>query len=170
MRSVPRLVHRLVAMTVTAAAGLVVCSLSLLSGERPVLTVGAVSAATVVGAVLTGWRWLGSAAAFAVTVTVLMAAAISSDRVLAWHLVVASVGIMTLIAGLDGLERSARSPRLDPIGRLPASRRVLVPALGLAATAGVALVAARPAVPSVGLVLLGLAAAVAALVVATSTS
>jgi hypothetical protein len=45
-----------------------------------------------------------------------------------------------------------------------------VPALGLAASAVVALAAARPAVPSVGLLLLGLAAGVAALVLATSAT
>jgi len=170
MTPVGRVVRRLAAMAVTAAAGLAACSLSLLSGERPVLSVGAVGALVVVGAVLSGWRWLGSAATIAASATVLLAAAISSEQFTAWHLVAASALLVVLVAGLDRVERSARSARTDVVWRAPARRWLLVPVLGLAASAVVAFAAARPAVPSVGLLLLGLVAGVAALVVATSAT
>ncbi len=168
--SVPPAVRRAAAMVATTAVGLAACSLSLVSGERPVLTIGATGAVAVVGAVLTGWRWLGSIASFVVTATVLFAAVVSSDRVGPWHLAVASALLVGLVAGLDAVERSSRSPRPELIGLDPMARRVLVPALGVVASAGVALAADRPAVPSVGLVLLGLAAGVAALIIATSPS
>ncbi len=170
MTSVPHAVRRGVAMLATTAAGLAACSLSLVSGERPVLTIGAAAAVAVVAAVLTGWRWLGSIASFTVTATVLFAAVVSSDQVGPWHLAAASALLVGLVAGLDGVERSARTPRPELIGLDPMARRVLVPVLGVVAAAGVALAADRPAVPSVGLVLLGLAAGVAALVIATSPS
>ena len=170
MTSVPHVVRRVVAMVATAAAGLVACSLSLVSGERPVLTIGAAGAATVVGAVVTGWRWLGSIASFVVTATVLLAAVVSNEQVSAWHLAGASALLVGLVAGLDRAEQLARSPGHELIGLAPVVRRILVPALGVVAAAGVAVAADRPAVPSVGLVLLGLAAGVAALVVATSPS
>jgi hypothetical protein len=168
MTSVPRAVRRVVAMLATASAGLAACSLSLISGQRPVLTIGTAGAVAVVGAVLTGWRWLGSIASFTVTATVLFAAVVSSEQVGPWHLAGASALLLGLVAGLDGVERPARSPGPELIGLDPVARRVLVPALGVLAAAGVALAADRPAVPSVGLVLLGLAAGVAALVLATS--
>jgi hypothetical protein len=168
MTSVPRAVRRVVAMLATASAGLAACSLSLISGQRPVLTIGTAGAVAVVGAVLTGWRWLGSIASFTVTATVLFAAVVSSEQVGPWHLAGASALLLGLVAGLDGVERPARSPRLELIGLDPMARRILVPLLGVVAAAGVALAADRPAVPSVGLVLLGLAAGVAALVLATS--
>jgi hypothetical protein len=168
MTSVPRAVRRVVAMLATASAGLAACSLSLISGQRPVLTIGTAGAVAVVGAVLTGWRWLGSIASFTVTATVLFAAVVSSEQVGPWHLAGASALLLGLVAGLDGVERPARSHRLELIGLDPMARRILVPLLGVVAAAGVALAADRPAVPSVGLVLLGLAAGVAALVLATS--
>lgn len=164
------MIRRLLTMLATAVAGLAACSLSLVSGERPVLTVGGAGAVAVVAAVGTGWRWLGSIASFAVTATVLLAAVVSSEHVTAWHLAGASALIVGLVAGLDRVERPARSPGPELIGLDPVTRRVLVPVLGMVAAAGVALAADRPAVPSVGLVLLGLAAGVAALVIATSPS
>ena len=170
MTSVPHVVRRAVAMVATAAAGLAACSLSLVSGERPVLTIGAAGAVAVVGAVVTGWRWLGSIASFVVTATVLFAAVVSSEQVGAWH----------LAGGVGASRRPGR--RAGPGGAtcpVPPSRADRArpdgpsrpgPGPGLVAAAGVALAADRPAVPSVGLVLLGLAAGVAALVIATSPS
>ena len=170
MTSAPQAVRRGVAMLATTAAGLAACSLSLVSGERPVLTIGAAGAVAVVGAVATGWRWLGSIASFTVTATVLFAAVVSSEDVGPWHLAGASALLVGLVAGLDVVERTARPPRPELIGLDPMVRRILVPVLGVLAAGGVALAADRPAVPSVGLVLLGLAAGVAALVIATSPS
>jgi hypothetical protein len=164
------LLRRLVTMAATAAAGLGACSLSLVSGQRPVLTLGGAGAVAVVGAVVSGWRLLGSVASFAITATVLLAAVVSSERVTAWHLVGASALVVGLVAGLDRVERPSRSPGAELIGLDPVARRALVPVLGVAAAAVVALAADRPAVPSVGLVLLGLAAGVAALMLATSPS
>jgi hypothetical protein len=157
-------------MVATAATGLAACSLSLVSGERPVLTIGGAGAVGVVAAVVTGWRWLGSIASFTATATVLFAAIVSSEQVGPWHLAGASALLVGLVTGLDLVERAGRSPRTELIGRDPMARRSLVPVLGVVGAAGVALAADRPAVPSVGLVLLGLAAGVAALVIATSPS
>jgi len=168
MTSVPPVLLRVVTMVATTAAGLAACSLSIVSGERPVLSVGGAGAVAVVGAVVSGWRWLASVATFAVTATVLFAAALSNDRITAWHLVGASALVVSLVVGLDRVERPSRSPGLDLIGLEPVGRRALVPVLGVVAAAGVALAADRPPVPSVGLVLLGLVAGVAALVIATS--
>ena len=170
MTSIPPVLRRLVTTAATAAAGLAACTLSLISGERPVLTVGGAGAVAVVGAVVTGWRWLASVASLVVTATVLLAAALSSDRFTAWHLVGASALVVGLVVGLDRVERSPRSPGPELIGLDPVARRALVPVLGVVASAAVALAADRPAVPSVGLLLLGLAAGVAALVIATSPS
>lgn len=164
------MLRRLVTVVATAAAGLAACSLSLVSGERPVLTIGGAGAVAVLGAVVTGWRWLASAAALTVTSTVLLSAAVSSDQVTGWHLVGASALIVGLVAGLDRVERPARSPRPELIGLDPVARRSLVPVVGLLAAAAIAVAADRPAVPSVALVLLGLAAAVTALVLATNRS
>jgi hypothetical protein len=170
MTPVPPVLRRLVTRVASATAGLAACSLSLVSGERPVLTIGAAGAVAVVGAVVTGWRWLATVASLAVTASVLFAAGVSSDRVTAWHLVGASALIVVLVTGLDRVERPARSPGPELIGLDPVARRSLVPTLGVVAAAAVAVAADRPAVPSVGLVLLGLAAGVAALVIATSPS
>jgi hypothetical protein len=170
MPPLPHLLRHVAVAVVTAGAGLGACSLSLLSGERPVLTVGAAGAVAVLGAVLSGWRWLGSAATVAASATVLFAAGVTSERITGWHLVAASALLVVMVAGLDRVERSARSGRPDVVRRAPASRWLLVPVLGLLAGAVVAWAAARPAVPSVGLLLLGLAAGVAALVLATSTT
>lgn len=159
---------KLLAMTLTAAAGLAVCSLCLLSGDRPVLTVGAVAAAAVLGAVLSGLRWLGSAAVLATTATALFAATVSGDRVTGAHLVASTALLLCLVTGLDRLERTNQT-RPELVTLAPVRRRLLVPLLALAATVGVALAASLSVVPSVGLVLLGLAAGVAALMVATST-
>lgn len=162
--------RRVMTTIATGAAGLAACSLSVISGERPVLTLGAAGALAVLGAVVSGWRWLASVAALTVTGTVLIAAAVSSDRVTAWHLVGASGLVLGLVAGLDRVERQARSPRPELIGLDPLARRSLVPVLGVLAAAAVAVAADRPAVPSVSLVFLGLAAAVTALVLATNRS
>lgn len=162
--------RRVITMVATAWAGLAACSLSLVSGERPVLTIGAAGAVAVLGAVVSGWRWLASVAALTVTATVLFAAIVSSDQVTAWHLVGASALVVGLVAGLDRVERHARSPRPELIGLDPLARRSRVPVLGVLAAAAVAVAADRPPVPSVGLVFLGLAAAVTALVLATNRS
>ena len=158
------------AMALTAAAGLGACAVSLVSGERPALSVGLVAAVAVVGAVISGWRWLGSAATLAATATVLFAAAISSERVGAAHLVGASVLLLVLVAGLDRVERPARSSGRVVLTRGPLRRRIGVPLLAVAASAGVAVTAIQPVVPSAGLFVLGLAAGLGALFVVTRTS
>ena len=156
------------AMAVTAAAGTGVCALSLVSGERPVLTVGATAGLAVLAAVLTGWRWLGSSATLLATATVLLAA-VSGDRLSAGHLVLASALLLVLVAGLDRVESPARSSGRVVLARAPLWRRLAVPVAGVGAAAAVAVTATQPVVPSVGLVLLGLAAGLGALLVAVRT-
>jgi hypothetical protein len=111
---VPPVLRRLVTMVATATAGLSACSLSLVSGDRPVVTMGAAGAVAVVGALVSGWRWLASVASLTVTAAVLFAAAVSSDEITSWHLVGASALIVVLVTGLDRVERPARPPGTGP--------------------------------------------------------
>ena len=156
------------AMAVTAAAGTGACSLSLVSGERPVLTVGAIAGMAVLAAVLTGWRWLGSAATLLATTTVLLAA-VSGHRLAPGHLVLASALLLVLVAGLDRVESPARASDRQVLARASLWRRLAAPMAAVGAAAGVAVTATQPVVPSAGLVLLGLAAGLGALLVAVRT-
>jgi hypothetical protein len=163
-----RVPSRLVAAVVAVTSGLAACSLSLLSGERPVISLGAAAAALVAGAALTGWRWLGSAAVGGAAATVLLAAAVSPDRIGAGHLLAASGLLILLVAALDQVDRSAYPPGTVVLVRPPVRRLLAVPLLAAAAAALVALAATRPVAPSVALAVLGLMAGLAALLVSTA--
>ena len=152
-----------------AASGTGACALTLVSDDRLVRAVAQVAAVVVVAAAATGWRWLGSLAAVAATAAVLLTAA-TSAAFGARHLLAASALLLLLVCSLDGVERPWRTDSSSvrtSLGRRPLRPRVRVPLVAVVAAAAVALTAAQPVVPSVGLVLLGLGAGLAAILVAT---
>ena len=139
---------------------------------RPVLTVAGAAVAFAVGAAATRSRLLGSITVLMTTVTVLLAAALDVSAVRPVAVLVAGALLLAVLALLERCEDAAGRP----LGA--AARRVVVLRARFAARAGptvaalgasalVAATAAQDVVPSVALVLGGLAAAVAALVVTT---
>lgn len=151
----------------TSAVGCAAAASVVLSQEPVLLAAGALAAVLVVTAVGTGWRWLGSVSVGVLTALVAGTAAAEPDRFGAASLVGASAVLLAYVAALDHVERPARSmPRVAIFRGRPWSR-LGTPALALAAAGVVAAVAVQPVVPSIWLVLLGLAAGVGALVLAT---
>ena len=139
---------------------------------RPVLTVAGAAVALALGAVVTRSRLLGSVAVLMTTVTVLLAAALDVSALRPAQVVAAGVLLLVVMALLERCEDAAGRPlgaaaRRVVVLRAPLAVRVgpVVGAVG--ASALVAATAAQDVVPSVALVLGGLVAAVAALVVTT---
>ena len=160
---------RLGSAVVAAASGTGACALASVSDDRPVRVIAQLGAAVVVTAAVSGWRWLGSLATLAATAVVLLAAA-TSDEFRAGHLLVGSALLLLLVCSLDGVERPWRADPMSvrtTLQRRPLPQRVGVPLLAVLAAAAVAVTAAQPVVPSVGLVLLGLGAGLAAVLLAT---
>lgn len=153
-------------LVLTAGSG--ACALALLEPRRPSLVLAGLGAAAVVAALVTGWRLVGSAAVLLVGATPLMAGALEAGAAATPRLVAATVLPVLMVLGLDGVERRGGRSRergvLRPAGP---GRRLRAPLLALGACAALSVVAAAPVAPSVGLVLVGLAAAVAAVVTAT---
>jgi hypothetical protein len=144
------------------------CALSLPEARRPALAVAAVAALAVVAALITGWRLAGSLAVVLVGATPLLAGALDHDAAATGRLVVATVLVLLLVVGLDGVERR------DPRGPVPVVLQVSTPvrrwATPLAAVASCGLlgvVSAATVTPSVAFVLLGLLAGVGAVLAAT---
>jgi hypothetical protein len=163
-----RLRTRATRIAATLLVGLAACALALTGDpKQPVLLLAGFAAASVVIAVATGWRMAGSVAVLLVTVTTLGAAAILPSRDRSVETVVACGLLLLLSAGLDSLERGDRGPLRDSIGGPAWGQMLPVYAAALGATAAVAAVAALPGSPSFTLVLVGLAAAVGAMLVAT---
>ncbi|MGZ4582282.1 MAG: hypothetical protein ACXVXG_16740 [Nocardioidaceae bacterium] len=167
---------RAVVAGTAGAAGVAACGLGLLAAAPVVHLLAAVAALAVVAAVVTGLRWLGDLTVGLVTTTVLLAGATDAAAVGPGRLFAAAALLLVLVTGLDRLERPNRWGRWARAEQLPtpqafptapAGRRWGVPLLAVAAAAGVAVTAAQPVVPSAWLVLLGLAAAVGALLVAS---
>ena len=139
---------------------------------RPVLTAAGGAVAVAVAAALTRSRLLGTLATSAVTSTVVLAAALDpSDRRLVQ--VVGAGGLLLLaVAAMERVESATGRPLSVAAGTVvvlqaPRPSRLGPAAAALGASALVAATAAQDVVPSVGLVLGGLVAAVAALVVTT---
>ncbi|HSR22878.1 MAG TPA: hypothetical protein VLW53_04960 [Candidatus Eisenbacteria bacterium] len=151
----------------TAVAGVAACALSLVPGRPAVVAVGVVAAVAVVAAAVLGRRWLGLAATLLATGAVLLAAATGASDIGAAQLVVTSALLLAFVTGLDTTRPAPRAVRADTITTAGLGRRAAVPAVALAASAAVAVIAERPVEPSVWLVLLGLAAGVGALLAAT---
>jgi hypothetical protein len=149
-------------------SGLGACALSLPEARRPALVLAALGALAVVAALVTGWRIVGSAAVLLVGSTPLMAGALEVDAASTGRLVAATMLVLLLIVGLDGVERrDQQGPAPVVLQVTPPARRWGTP---LAAVASCALLGAASAAtvrPSVAFVLLGLVAGVGAVLAAT---
>jgi hypothetical protein len=144
------------------------CALSLPEARRAALAFAALGALAVVAALVTGWRVVGSAAVLLVGSTPLMAGALEDNAASTGRLVVATMLVLLLIVGLDGVERrDQRGPAPVVLQVTARARRGGAP---LAAVASCALLGAASATtvrPSVAFVLLGLLAGVGAVLAAT---
>ena len=127
------------------------------------MVVAATACTLTMAAVVTGWRSLGSAATAALSIAVVLWLLLGPDRLLVPLLVVSAALLMSVVAALDPLETGLPRQRYDVISRPPLRARLGPPAVALAASATIAVVAAQPVVPSVWLVGVGLLAVVAAL-------
>ena len=139
---------------------------------RPVLTAAGTAVALAVAAAVTRSRLVGTVAVLATTTTVLLTAALDDSDLRPVQVVTAGVLLLLALAAMERVESGAGRPlsvtaatvtvlRAPPLSRLG-------PALAaVGASSLVAATAAQDVVPSVGLVLGGLVAAVAALVVTT---
>jgi hypothetical protein len=161
-------------LRVVASHGLVLlsgwgaCALSLPEAHRPALALAGVGALAVVAALITGWRIVGSLAVVLVGATPLLAGALDDDAASTPRLVVATVLVLLLVVGLDGVER--RSPGTSrPVVLLASApaRRWAAPLVAVAACALLGAVSAATVTPSVAFVLLGLLAGVGAVLAAT---
>ena len=149
-------------------SGLGACALSLPEARRPALVLATLGTLAVLAALVTGWRIVGSAAVLLVGSTPLMAGALEVDAASTGRLVVATMLVLLLIVGLDGVERR------DQQAPVPVALQVTAPArrwgTPVAAVASCALLGAASAAtvrPSVAFVLLGLVAGVGAVLAAT---
>ncbi|MGZ4610640.1 MAG: hypothetical protein ACXV2H_10330 [Actinomycetes bacterium] len=147
--------------------GLGACALALPEGRRPSLVLAGLGAAWLLAALITRWRVVGTVAVFFIACTPLMAGALDDEAATVPRLVVASLLLLVLVVGLDGVEHD--DARLAPVAVRSGSlaRRWSTPVVALAGSAVVAVAAGAPAVPSVPMVLLGLLAGVGAVVAAT---
>jgi hypothetical protein len=144
------------------------CALSLPEARRPALALAGVAALTVVAALITGWRIVGSLAVLLVGATPLMAGALEDDAASTGRLVSATVLVLLLVVGLDGVERR------DPRGAVPVVllskapvRRWATPLVAIASCSLLGAVSATTVTPSVAFVLIGLLAGVGAVLAAT---
>lgn len=159
---------RLVSRTLALAAGWGTCALALPEARRPALFLAALAAVLLPVALVTGWRVLGSLAVLVAAAAPLMAAALEQRAAAAGRLVLLSLLVLVTVAGLDGADRPEPAARAPGVLR-PASplRRGVAPLVAVAACLVSVGAAATPATPSLGLVLLGLLAGVAAVLTAT---
>jgi hypothetical protein len=148
------------------AGGLGTCALALPEARRPALLAAGLGAVAVCAAVVTGWRLLGTLAVALVAAAPLLAGAIEPAAARPVRLVLAAAGLLALVAGLDRLPRPGSDPPAVVL-RAPRLERWGGVLVALGATGLVAAVGVSTAVPSVALVLLGLATGVAAVVLAT---
>lgn len=163
-RSVPRALHH--GVVVLAGWGVLLVSAPPDPG-RPVLTAAGLAAAAVLLAATGEWPVAGTMAVGLVTLTVLLAAVLDASSWRAAQVLASTVLLLATVAALDRAE-APRSTAAVPVLRAPVGSRWGPPALAVGSAALVSYTAARSVVPSVGLVLVGLGAAVAALVLATA--
>jgi hypothetical protein len=134
---------------------------------RPVLVLGGLTIAAGVVAAVTAWRWAGTCTVMAATLTVLLAGALDASAIRPLQLLAAAGLLVALLAALAGGEETRPdAAHAVTVARAPWPRRVGPVLLALISGSIVAITSAQDVVPSVALVLAGLAAAVTALVVA----
>lgn len=152
-------------LVVLGAAGAVVVAV-LPDPARPVLVAAGAALASAVLAAASRWRLAGTATLGLVTLTVLLAAALDASALRPVQVVAAGVLLLATADALERCEAGADRPTVTVV-RTGATARLGPPVLAVGAASLVAVTAAQDVVPSVGLVLAGLVAAVAALVVGT---
>jgi len=151
-------------VAVVLSAGLCALVSALPDPSRPVLVAAAVSLLAAVVAASSGWAPAGDAAVGLVSLTVLLAAALDGSGPRAVAVVAAGPLVLLLVTALD---RGARAGRdVVSVLRAPAVSRLAPAGAATGSAVLVAVTAGQHVVPSVRLVLVGLAAAVTALVVA----
>ena len=148
-----------------------------LGGLRPLAARGAPASAVargssarvaVAAALITGWRVVGSAAVLLVGSTPLLAAALEEDAASTGRLVAATVLVLLLVVGLDGVERrDVRGPEPVVLRKSSPARQWLAPLVAVASCALLGAASAATFTPSVAFVLLGLLAGVGAVLAAT---
>lgn len=157
-------------LLLVACGGAVLLVTALPDPARPVLVAAALAELAVAAAAVSGVRLLGTGALVLVTVAVLLAAALDESDLRPVQTVAAGALVLGMLSTLDRVERQPsgtyRRSR-DIVLRAPPGRRLAAPVSALGAASLVAVTAAQHAVPSVALVVVGLAASVAALVIAT---
>ena len=135
--------------------------------DRYVVVLAALTVVAAVAAAVLPWRLTGTVTVLAATLTVLLAGTLDTSDVRPVQAVADAALLMLLVAVLGAREdRSSQGPHAASVPLRSAPPRAVAPALALGAGSLVALTAAQDVVPSVPLVLAGLAAAVVALVVA----
>ena len=135
--------------------------------SRPVLVLAAATVLSCVVAAALPWRFTGTLAVLVVTVTVLLADALDTSTWRPLQSLVGAAFVVGLVSALSAFEDTwAGSADAVVVARGPLRRRLGIVLLALGAGSVVAVTASQDVVPSVPLVLAGLAAAVTALVVA----
>ena len=144
------------------------CALSLPEARRPALVLAGLGALAVAAALITGWRIVGSLAVVLAGATPLMAGALEHDAASTGRLVVATVPVLLLVVGLDGVERHNRRDPVPVVVQVSTSaRRWRAPLVAVASCALLGATSATTVTPSVALVLLALMAGVGAVLAAT---
>ena len=155
------------AVLVTLLAGVVLLDAVLPDPHRAVLVLTGLTLAAALVAAVTRWRVAGTLTVIGATSTVLLAGALDPSALRPAQIVLDAALLVALVGALSANEDTRDlSGSGDTVLRAPLGRRVGPTAGGLVAAGVVAVTAARDVVPSVPLVLAGLAAAVAALVLA----
>lgn len=157
---------------VVLAVGCCVALAVLPDPRRPVLTAAGAALALAVVAAVTRSRLVGTLTVLMTTATVLLAAALDASDLRPVQVVAAGALLLVALAALERGEAAAGRPLAVTAATVTVARAPLTvragPVVGaVGASALVAATAARDVVPSVALVLGGLFAAVAALLVTT---
>jgi len=150
-------------------AGLAVLAVAALPDpSRPVLVAASLALAACVAEAAIRRPLAGTVALAATTVTVLLAGALDASSVRPAQVVLAAGLLMALLSTLAAAEEARAAGGAVTVTRSPWPQRVAPVLVAMTAGAIVAVTGAQDVVPSVPLVLAGLTAAVAALVVAVS--
>lgn len=133
---------------------------------RVVATSTGAAAAVALVAALTGWSWAGTLATSFIPVSATASELLGDGSLASRRMLAAAVLLLVAISSLDHLEESSwRVP--ESVGRAAWPQRLAPPVIALVGAALIAAVAAQNVVPSMSLALLGLAAAVGAVMLAT---
>lgn len=154
-------------LLVVATGGGAVLAAVLPSPPGVVQAAAAAALTACAAAAATGWRLLGTAAVAAVTSTALLAEALDDSARRPVHLVGTAALLLALVAALDRAEDTGARPAPVTVRHRGLGARLGPSAAALAGVAVVAATAGVETVASVPLVLAGVLAAVAALVLAT---